>query len=60
MKRAFFLCAAISAAIILVGCANQNSSATASGPSGFAEQTAVGGGGGGGGLSGRNTTRSIP
>jgi len=62
MKRALLLCATISAAVILGSCANQNSSATASGTSGLAEQGAmVGGtGGGGGGLSGRNTTRSLP
>ena len=61
MKRAFFLCAAISAAIILVGCANQNSSATTSRTSGFGEQGAVSSGtGSGGGLSGRDTTRTLP
>jgi hypothetical protein len=63
MKRALLLCATISAAIILVGCANKNSSATASGTTGFAEQGVPGTGGGGGGLGGapgRNTIHTLP
>ena len=62
MKKAFLLCAAISAALILGGCANQNSSATGSG---LAQQGAVnsgtgGGGGGLGGVPGRNPIRTLP
>jgi hypothetical protein len=62
MKRALLLCATISAAVILGSCANQKSSATASGTSGLAQQgaTVSGTGGGGGGLSGRNTMHTLP
>ncbi|MDQ3200455.1 MAG: hypothetical protein ABIR38_06125 [Chthoniobacterales bacterium] len=63
MKTYLLLCAAISAALFIGGCASQNTAANNAGPNGMAQRGAINSGsgiGGGGGLPGRTPQRYEP